>query len=139
MPTIYKFDVAGKQISTETAPSAPDALYADLKTDTLYASQGGTVKPVNGGTVNTAVWRSKVIKAPSGVPTGFSWIRANGALASGVTVKLYANGVLVYTTPPLTGEPQRLPARMARSWEIEMTGAERVTTLVLSDNTEGLL
>jgi hypothetical protein len=139
MPTIYKFDVAGRQISTESTPTAPDGMFLDVRTDTLYASEGGAVKPMASGSVNTAVWRSKVVKAASGVPTGFSWIRANGPLSAGVVVKLYADGALIYTTPPLKGEPARLPPRMARAWEIEMSGNERVTTLVLADNTESLL
>lgn len=139
MSTTFKFDLAGNKISVETVPALPEAFFADLTTDTLYVSQAGVVKPVQGGSTATATWRGKVVKAPSGVPTGFSWIRANGALSTGVVVKLYADGALVYTTPALKGEPARLPSRMARAWEVELIGTERVTSLVLADSTESLL
>jgi len=141
MPAIFKFDVASKSISTDNSSGTqPDALFADLSTDTLYAAIGTTVKPMHGGAAAGSVWRSRLVKAPSGVPTGFAWIRLNGVMATGSVVKLYADGVLSYTTPTITSnDPQRLPDRMARAWEIELLGTDRITSLVVSDSTEDLL
>jgi len=141
MPTIYKFDVASKRISTDNSSGTqPSALYADLSTDTLYAAIGTTVKPMHGGALAGSVWRSKVVKAASGVPTGFAWVRLNGEMGAGSVVKLFADGALIYTTPTiLNNEPQRLPDKMARAWEIELSGTDRITSLVVSDSTEGLL
>lgn len=141
MPATYKFDIAGKRISTDTSMAGtPDALFADLATDTLYAAVGTEVQPMHGGVLAAATWRSRVIKDPFGLPTGFSWLRMNGALSAGAVVKLFADGALVYTTPTISnGEPRRLPAIMARAWEVEVSGTARVTSLVMSDTTEGLL
>jgi hypothetical protein len=139
MPT-YKFDMASKRISKDTSITAPEALFADLETDTLYVVDGTAIKAMHGGAAIAGTWRSCVVKAPSGVPTGFAWLRANGLMGPGLVVKLYADGALVHTTPSLTnGEPRRLPDTMARAWEIELTGAARVTSLVVTDNTEDLL
>lgn len=141
MPAIYKFDVASRRISTDDSTgSTPDALFSDLATDTLYAAIGTTVKAMHAGTASGSVWRSRVVKAPSGVPTGFAWLRLNGLMAGGSVVKLYADGVLAYTTPTiLDNEPRRLPDLMARAWEIELSGTDRITSLVVSDSTEALL
>lgn len=141
MATIYKFDVASKGISTDDSAGAmPDALFADLSSDTLYAAIGTAVKPMYAGTPAGSIWRSRVVKAPSGVPTGFAWIRLNGEMDAGSVVKLFADGVLTYTTPTImSNEPERLPDTMARAWEIELSGSDRITSLVVSDSTEGLL
>ena len=140
MAAIYKFDVASKRISTDGSGATPDALFADLSTDTLYVGTGTTVKAMHAGTPAGSVWRSRMVKAPSGVPTGFAWLRVNGEFGAGSVVKLFADGTLAYTTPTITSnEPLRLPDTMARAWEIEVTGADRITSMVLSDTTEGLL
>lgn len=141
MATIYKFDVASKSISTDdSAGAVPDALFADLSTDTLYAAIGTAVKAMHAGTPAGSVWRSRKVKAPSGVFTGFAWLRLNGQMGAGSVVKLYADGVLTYTTPTITSnEPERLPDTMARAWEIELSGSDRITSMVVSDSTEGLL
>lgn len=141
MPAIYKFDVASKSISKDdSAGATPDALFADLSTDTLYAVIGTAVLPMHGGSLAGSVWRSRVVKAPSGVSTGFAWLRLNGEMGAGSVVKLFADGALVYTTPTiLNNEPLRVPDRMARAWEIELSGTDRITSMVLSDTTEGLL
>lgn len=140
MPASFKFDMASKRISVDTSAPALSTLFADLSTDTLYAVTGTSVQAMHGGAGGTGVWRSRVFKAPSGVPTGFAWLRLTGDLVSGAVVKLYADGGLVYTSPSITdGEPRRLPDRMARAWEVELTGAARVTSLVAADDTEALL
>lgn len=141
MPAIYKFDVASKGISKDDSGGVtPDALFADLSTDTLYAAISTDVKPMHGGAAVGSKWRSRVVKAPSGVPTGFAWIRLNGEMGAGSVVKLYADGVLTYTTPTITSnDPLRLPDTMARAWEIELSGTDRITSMVVSDSTEGLL
>lgn len=141
MPAIYKFDVASRSISTDdSAASAPGALFADLSTDTLYAVIGTAVRPMHGGVASGSIWRSRMVKAPSGVPTGFAWLRLNGLMSGGSVVKLYADGVLAYTTPTiLNNDPRRLPDLMARAWEIELSGTDRITSLVVSDSTEALL
>lgn len=140
MPQTYKFDMASKRISTDSTASAPGAVYSELLTDTLYAVIGTSITAMHAGALALGTWRSRLIKAQSGVPTGFAWIRLNGDLGAGAVVRLFADGALAYTTPTIaSGEPLRLPARQARAWEVELSGLARVTSLVLADNTEALL
>lgn len=136
----YRFDLESKRISTDTTAATPSALYADMRSDTLYGVIGVTVVPMHGGATETATWRSKVFKIPSGAYSGFAWCRINGQLANGVTLRFYANGVLVHTkTGVTTIEPIRMPAIEARAWEVEISSRDRITSLVLADSLEGLL
>lgn len=113
------------------------AAYTDLLTDSLYTVAGGAIVPYTSGATDTAVWRSKrlvLVDYP-----GFGWLRVNGQISTGVIVRLYAEGVLFYTTPSITNRnPVRLPAGKYRRWEIEMESKDRVTSLVIATTVEEL-
>lgn len=138
-----RFDLASKRVSTDeilAVGGAPGALYADLRTDTLYVASGATVRPAHSGSAAAAAWRSKVFKIPSGARQGFAWVRVKGTFTDGVALRFYADGVLRHSKAGVTTlQPMRMPALEARAWEVEIVGADRVTELVLADSEEGLL
>lgn len=137
---IYRFDVASKGISTDTGLSTPSAVFVDLATDTLYLCEGSSIRPMHAAPPMAGLWRSRLFKVASGAMTGFAWAQVKGRLSSGVVLRLYADGQLIYTTPPmLTGEPERLPAVEARSWEVEVASSDRITSVVIADSLERLL
>lgn len=116
------------------------ALHRDLLSDTLYGVNGAAIVAVNAGAGDSGVWRSGIVRVPGGIPTGFAWARLQGVFVDGAVLKLYADGVLVYTTPTImNSDPVRLPDLMARSWEIELSSKDRITSLVVTDDTEALL
>lgn len=119
--------------------AAPNGtFYTDLLTDTMYAIDGTSVVPFLSIGARTGTWRSKKIVLREHPP--FAWLRVNGPFTYPVTVRIYADGVLWYTAPPIsTREPVRLPAGRAKHWEIEVESRSDVTSVVLASNTEGLL
>lgn len=138
-----RFDLASKRMSSDetlAAQGAPGGLYSDLRTDTLYVASGTAIRPAHASQAVPAVWRSKVFKIPSGARQGFAWMRLRGTFASGMTVRVYADGVLQHTKLAVKSlEPMRMPAHEARAWEVELVGADHVTGVWLVDSTEELL
>lgn len=116
--------------------TAFSAIYTDLLTDTMYVVEGTSVVPFFGAGVRTGVWRSKKIVLAN-YPS-FGWVRANGPMASPVTVRIYADGALWHTATLTTREPQRLPAGRHRHWEIEVESVGQATTIVLASTVEEL-
>lgn len=128
---------AGKRISLHmdkgemslTTVTAPGAAYTDLLTDTLYTVSGTSVLPNFSGSTQTGVFKTGIIHT-NGLPS-FGWLQVQGEHTS-VTVKLYAEGVMVHTATVANNTPQRLPAVRARYWEIETESTSRWSRLVLA-------
>ena len=138
--TCYRFDLVNSRwsISPIGAGTAPSAAYNDLLTDTLYRVNSTSIIPVGTGTVVTGRWRSKRFILQDFA--GYGWLRVNGNLIAGVVARLYADGVLFYTTPTLlTPDPVRLPGGRAKRWELEIESADRVTLLMVATTTAELL
>lgn len=137
---VWRFDLESKRISTDTVPTSGTAAYSDLLTDTLYVVSGATVLGMHMGAKSVGKWRGKPIKLPSGNHLGFAWLRLNGALSEGAVVRLYADGSLFYTTPPIVKrDPVRLPAGRFRSWEIELESKDRITSVAMGSTIGELL
>lgn len=114
------------------------ACYVDLLTDVMYVATGNVVRPFFGSDENrTGVWRSpKIITRdyPS-----FAWAKVNGTLDAPVTLRIYANGALKYTTPPITNrEAVRLPAGRHEVWEIEVESAGDINSVAIASTAQEL-
>jgi len=134
--TVYRFDILAKRLSDANLPAATGAM-PDLLSDTLYVADGTAVKGVVSGAVTAGTWRSRRYQFPS--PISFGWGRLEGPVVGGAVVRLYADGVLVYTTPTITSrDPFRLPARRAKRWEMEIESTDRITGLRLGQSVEEL-
>lgn len=137
---LYKFDILAKRISKDTEAVTPIAVFSDASTGKAYFAVSGDVKPVAGGAVRTAKWKSKKFRLQSSDRFGFAWGRISGTINLGAIVRVYAEGNLVYTTPTiLDGNPFRMPPDMARNWEIEVESADRLTSVTLARETKDLL
>lgn len=108
------------------------AVHTDLLTDTLYFVNGQAVVPLFAGAALTGTWRSKVIVRND--HPGFGWLRVNADdLSAGVTVRIYGDGALHYTSPSLSSrEPVRMPSGRYREWEIVVESATRVNDVTLA-------
>jgi hypothetical protein len=124
--------------STFTAP--PPVITAagtDLLSDSMYVAYGDQVNPVHGGSTVAGVWRSRRYQLPSAV--SFAWARLEGPVTTGAVVRLYGDGVLVYTTPTITSlEPFRVRAIRAKRWEIEVESVDRIVGIRLGQSIEEL-
>lgn len=110
--------------------------YRDDLTDSLYAVRGAGVVAMHRGPVQTAVWRSRAYVYPA--PVTFSWIKVRGVLASGATVKLYADGALAQTLTVNSREPHRVRPTRGRRWEVEVVSTDRITGVDLAQASEEL-
>ena len=136
---VFCFDLIAKRLSTQSISTGPVAATKDLLTDQAYVVDGEDVRPVLSGPLDPGTWKSRIFGGGGELPS-FAWARLTGDLATGATIKLFADGALYYTTPALTtGEPVRLPAQRARELEVELTGMARVTALILASSAEDLL
>jgi hypothetical protein len=138
---VFKFDVAGGKISRETTPTTAGAVHSDLSTDTAFVFVPGSgVLPLHSGAARPGKWRGRIIRVPSSSAVGFAWLRVNASFSAGVTVRIYGDGVLFYTTPVLmSNRPVRLPAGLRRGWEIEVESQDRVTSVAIASTTEELV
>jgi hypothetical protein len=116
--------------------SPPAAVHTDLLTDTLFVVSADDVLPVATGDAQPANWRSKTFvfdEQPS-----FGWARVEGDYP--VVVKLYGDGVLFFTSPPITSQkPFRVPARRFREWVVELEGATKVVAFAMAQDIGELL
>lgn len=127
----------------ETAAVDPDAVvhseaYTDLLTDTLYVVDDTEVLPMFAAANRVGVWRSPMMLAHQ--YPAFAWVRVNGALDAPVTVRVYGDGVLWYTTPPITDRnPKRLEPGRFKTFEIEVESAGDVTGVVIASTAKELV
>jgi len=132
------FDLASKKLGRIDLQA--DAVFVERVSDTLYLALGTSINAVFGAaTRRTGRWKSKLITLPVHAP--FAWLQVFGDQSVGVpvTVRWYAEGVLRYTSPPVTGvAPIRLPAGRWNEHEIEIETKARVTSLILAGSTQEL-
>jgi hypothetical protein len=133
---VYRFDILSKRISDAALPAATAAM-PDLLMDRLYVTDGTAVKGAVSGSVAAGTWRSRRYQFPAA--TSFGWGRLEGPAPTGAVVRLYGDGVLVYTTPTITSlEPFRVRAIRAKRWEIEVESVDRIVGIRLGQSIEEL-
>jgi len=110
--------------------------YADLRNDTLYlAFTDRTLSKWDTGNPKTYQWVSKKFTMPQ--VTGFS-VGQLEAEAYPVTMKTYADGVLIHTQTVTGRDPYRLPATPGRDWEVELIGNTEVFAFALATSMQEL-
>lgn len=125
----YALDLTSKKLSALTQLAS--GVYSDLITDKLYVVSGTSLLDLfGGGTLNTAVWKSRVF-VMAGHP-GFSCLRVESDFASAVTVKVYGDGVLRHTATFTDRLPQRLPPGRYRDFEVQVEAACQVTRVTMA-------
>lgn len=113
---------------TDTA----DCGLIDDKTGSLYIKQGTTLKKWNEGTAATYRWRSRIIRLNTVSP--FSCARLD-AKAYPVTVRFYADGVLIKTKSVLSKKAFRLPNLSGYyNAEVEVESSNSIVSLQLSSS-----
>lgn len=113
----------------------PSALHADLSEDVLFVASGEDILQVGSGSVDSAVWRSRVFVFDH-MPS-FAWCRVE---ADGpTTVRVYADGAVLYAKSGVVSNVAfRLPPTKAREWSVEVAGSDRVVAVVMASSSEEL-
>jgi len=121
-----------QNIHTETAETAT-AFYADPETDTLYLVQGTSLKSWGTAAGNkTATWRGKEYRFPA--PWAPACARVVADSYSSVTLRLYANGVLVSSSTVAGGTAFRLPIlRKEKAWWLEVVSDSPIHELTVGN------
>lgn len=129
--TCYRFDIQSRRVSREALADAATAAHQGLTTDRLFLKDGTAIKALGDGTAATGIWRTKMFSY--GWHEGFGWAQVNGQFSSGVVLRLYLDGALIYTTPSImNNRPVRLPAIKGYRAEVEVESADRVTAFALA-------
>jgi hypothetical protein len=106
---------------------AATAVYRDTVADALYVCVADHIHKWRGGANLTYTWRSAEVVTPL---SDYTVARVTGDYP--ITFKLYKNGVLKQTKSVATDEPFKLVAGLARSWSVEVSGANAAVGIVLS-------
>ena len=108
------------------------AAFQDIQRDKLFVTSADrTVKPWAYGTAKSYVWRSKKFTMPQVM--GFSCAQLE-AEAYPMTVKFYADAVLVHTQTVTSRDPFRLPSKVGRDWEMQVEGSHEVFNLSIANS-----
>ncbi|MDB6179004.1 hypothetical protein PAF17_16045 [Paracoccus sp. Z330] len=77
------------------------------------------------------VWRSKPFRLPYEQSMGALKIETDGADGETVTASIYADGQLFHSTST-TNRDARLPAGLARTWQVELSGTATVLSFAMA-------
>ena len=106
--------------------------YQDLQRDKLFlAFADKSVKVWGVGSAKNYIWRSKKFTMPQVM--GFACAQLE-AEAYPVTLRVYADGALIFTKSVESRNPFRLPARVGRDWEMQVEGSSEVFALSLANS-----
>ena len=106
--------------------------YQDIQRDKLFVTFADrSVKPWGYGAAKSYIWRSKKFTMPQVM--GFSCAQLE-AEAYPMTVKFYADTVLVHTQTVTSRDPFRLPSKVGRDWEMQVEGSHEVFNLSIANS-----
>lgn len=130
----FIFDVASGQFILHNLYAT--AGYHDLLLDKLFlAYDDRTLKAWERGSPMSYTWRSKRFTMPHCI--GFSCAQLE-AEAYPMTLKVFAGDTavlpLIHTQTVTSRDPFRLPSKVARDWEFEITGSKEVFSLAIANS-----
>ena len=135
----YALDVANQKLGTVSGLTQMPALFADRENDEFYANYDAQIINVFAGTGSrTGTWKSPLITMPQHSP--MAWLKVYGEQTTNIpiTIKWYGEGVLRHTAQLNNILPVRLPPGRYLEHEVEISGAARVTKIVLASTLEEL-
>lgn len=131
----FIFDTISNSFVLSTSTTNPTATFQSLRNDKLYVAVAGNIKEWDAGSNLTYTWRSKIF--PMTKPLSMSCAQVE-AEAYPVTAKIYADGALLHTQTVADRNPFRLPVKVARDWEVELSGTNEVFTFAMAQSMEEL-
>lgn len=131
----FIFDTISNSFVLSTSTTNPTATFQSLRNDKLYVAVAGNIKEWDAGSNLTYTWRSKIF--PMTKPLSMSCAQVE-AEAYPVTAKIYADGTLLHTQTVANRNPFRLPVKVARDWEVELSGTNEVFTFAMAQSMEEL-
>jgi len=132
----FIFDTISNAFVLSTSTDNPDATFQSLRNDKLYVAIDGAIKEWDAGTALTYTWRSKIFPMPKPISMACAQVEAENYP---VTAKIYADGVLLHTQTVADRNPFRLPVKVARDWEVELSGNNEVFNFAMAQSMQELM
>lgn len=125
------FDFSGESAAFITSDAYTTAASYVPELDSMLVVDGSNLSKLDKGDPLTYVWRSKMFEFPNPTNYAFGQVIAK-SYGSGVTFKIYADGVLRHTQTVTSENAFRLPGGFkARNWYIEVSGNTVIQTIVV--------
>jgi hypothetical protein len=110
--------------------------YHDLQRDKLFlAYSDRTIRVWAAGSTKSYRWRSKKFTMPK--PVSFAWGQLE-AENYPMAVDFIADGTVIHSVNVTSRNPFRLPAKVGRDWEMEITGDYEVFSLAIAHSSAEL-
>lgn len=132
----FIFDTISNAFVLSTSTDNPDATFQSLRNDKLYVAIDGNVKEWDAGSNLTYTWRSKIFPMAKPISMACAQVEAEDYP---VTAKIYADGTLLHTQTVNDRNPFRLPAKVARDWEVELSSDNEVFTFAMAQSMQELM
>ena len=115
------------------------AVWVDKFNDLMYLAKGEDIlECFTGEGVRTAIWKTGVSTQGQQLPLAWAKVYGNQDAAHPATLRLWGDGELRHTAVFTDLQPQRLPPGRWLEHEVEIEGAARITSVVLTSTTEEL-
>ena len=103
--------------------------------DSIFITHSGSIKKLDkASTFKTYFWKSKLFEFPQEVNFSVAQVNAD-SYGSGITFKLFADGVLKETVSTTSDEPFRLSAGyLAKNWQFTLEGTGNVTSVMIAQS-----
>lgn len=129
----YVFDFSTNPPIMSRLSTVARGAYQEIKTDKLFLLESTRIAQWEGDSTARIEynWKSKVFELPK--PANFAWAQVQAQDYASITVKIYADSVLVYTYSPVSNAPFRLPSGfLAKFWEVEFVGTSTINSFVMA-------
>jgi len=129
------FSLIGNDAPLSTGTQWTAAAHVVPKADSLFVVEGGYIKKLDkSSTSQPYTWKSKLFENPQPLNFGAAQILC-ADYGSGVTMKIYADGVLVTTQVVTSSAAYRIPSGYkARNWEVQVEGTAIINMIAITQS-----
>jgi len=135
MPGVIIFDPVKDSVGFSTGTDQAVGSYLDIEEDALYFTDTVNIFKWEGNPVlsQTLTWKSGKIRLPKKINMGAVLVEADSYI--NLSIKLFADGVLITTVGIADGEPHRLPGGyLSNLYEIEAFTTDTITGISIAEN-----
>lgn len=133
------FNMIGTNAPMTLGSQYTKAAHVVPKADSLFICDGSSIKMLDkASTYKPFTWTTKVYEHPK--PLNYSWAQLLSTnYGTGITVEVYAGGVLRHTKLVADTKPFRLPSGFVeRDWYITVKGSAPVTAVLMAQSIDEL-
>lgn len=131
----FVYDIPSQQFVVTS--EKPTAAFVDLRLDKMYVvypDSGNPVKRWGEGSPLVYEWRSRMNTMLSEVSFSMIQVEAEsyGSMGHPLVCDVYADGSLLHTINVTGRDLYRIPAKLARDWQVRITGRDEIFNVALA-------